>query len=87
MILMEPYLDAKEWKFYRSAIEGEKLELHGLDIWDNEWKNLGLYVSVTDPIYGEPHVMGVYEIANDRITVKFATGEFSNMVWGIYLPV
>ncbi len=30
--------------------------------------------------------MWVYEIRTDKMTIKFAAGEFSNQVWGFFLP-
>lgn len=80
------YADPQDWTFYRSVVDGERLELEGLNIWDHQWHDLHQYVRIKDPIYGQDHVMGIFEITNGGITVTFAAGEFSNLVWGICLP-
>lgn len=77
----------EEWHFYRSVIDGEEFRIDGLNIWDHEWKRSGENISVKDPIYQQDHVMSVYEIHEGRKVIRFAAGEFSNLVWGIYLPV
>ncbi|WDF54209.1 hypothetical protein [Mucilaginibacter sp. KACC 22063] len=74
------------WKFYKSVIDGHDLFINGLNIWSYEWLDQKQYVWVKDPIYGEDHVMGIYEITDGVTIVRFAAGEFSNLVWGIYLP-
>ncbi|RYE00357.1 MAG: hypothetical protein EOP50_03785 [Sphingobacteriales bacterium] len=74
------------WLFFRSVIDGEQLLIDGLNIWEYDWSNTRKTVTVKDPIYGESHVMQIYEITDNDKTVKFAAGEFSNLVWGIYLP-
>lgn len=76
----------EKWEFYRSVIDGEELLIDGLNIWEHQWKDLKRSISVKDPIYGEDHTMSVYEISKEAMTIIFAAGEFSNMVWGIYLP-
>ncbi len=75
----------EDWQFYTSVIDGEELRINGLNIWAYPWKDLRQYLNVKDPIYGQDHVMGIYEVSDGQITVQFAAGEFSNMVWGIYL--
>lgn len=55
----------------------------------NSWGHTCKYIDsvhVKDLFYGEGPVMAVYEISDDHIIVRFAAGEFSNCVWGIYLP-
>ena len=77
----------KKWSFHQSVIDGEELRISGLNLWAHEWKPFGSSIHVKDPLYGQDHIMGVYEISDGITTVLFAAGEFSNMVWGIYLPV
>ncbi len=43
-------------------------------------------VSLKDPVYDEDVVFDVYEIAADSRRIVFAAGEFSNMIWGFYVP-
>lgn len=77
---------SEEWEFHSSVVDGDRLELDGLNIWDHDWIDIHLHVNVKDPIYDEDHTMNIYEISVKNTTVRFAAGEFSNMVWGIYLP-
>lgn len=74
------------WAFYRAVTEGEPLLIGGLDIWEQEWLEQREPVAVKDPIYQQDHTMNVYHIVDGARTIRFAAGEFSNMVWGIYLP-
>ncbi len=80
------YEDADEWAFSGSAIDGEPVEISGVNIWEHKWVDTGRYINVKDPIYSQDHVMTVYNITLPDRTVIFAAGEFSNMIWGIYLP-
>jgi hypothetical protein len=43
--------------------------------------------SLSHPQYpAQRHVMSVYEVADSDPAVRFAAGEFSNGVWGFYVP-
>lgn len=77
----------ENWKFYTSVIDGEELSMQGLNIWEHRWTDTRQVVEVKDPIYAESHILNIYEIVSGGTSVKFAAGEFSNLVWGIYLPV
>jgi hypothetical protein len=79
--------NSQNWQFFRSVIDGDELRIQGLNIWDHPWNDLQRSVTVKDPIYEQDHVMGIYELNHGDQQVLFAAGEFSNMVWGIYLPV
>ena len=72
------------WKYIGTAIDGENFEINGLNIWDYEWKSVNEKVIVKDPLYNNSHTIDVYEIEADGLQIKFAAGEFSNLVWGIY---
>ena len=41
---------------------------------------------VVDPLYGKEKVFDVYEVTVDGRVIRFAAAEFSNCVWGYYLP-
>jgi len=56
----------------------------GVDIWKYEWKYIGERAKVKDCQYYEERTVNVYEINADNKTIKFAAGEFSNMVYGIF---
>ena len=75
----------KKWKYNKVVIEGENFSINGLNIWSFEWKTIGERIDVKDPIYVQDYTFDVYEITDGFKKAKFATGEFSNRVWGIYL--
>ena len=77
----------KKWNFYQSVVDGEELLINGLNLWGHEWKPLYYSIHVKDPLYQQDHTMEVYEITDGMVTVLFAAGEFSNLVWGVYLPI
>ncbi|RFZ84422.1 hypothetical protein DYU05_02025 [Mucilaginibacter terrenus] len=76
----------ENWVYYRSVIDGEELRISGLNIWDHEWNNTRLWTTVKDPIYQQDRTMNIYTITAGETTITFAAGEFSNLVWGFYLP-
>jgi hypothetical protein len=41
---------------------------------------------VIDPHYGTEREFFVYEAVVDGRTIRFAAQEFSNTIWGLYLP-
>ncbi|MGN6646897.1 MAG: hypothetical protein ACTHJT_10255 [Cytophaga sp.] len=73
------------WQHIRTITDGEPLELHGLNIWNHDWKSTGESIRIKDPLYGQDYTFPVYEISNAYTSVQFAAGEFSNDVWGIYM--
>lgn len=73
------------WKHLDTVPDGYKFKIKGLNIWDYPWEKTGERVIVKDPLYGRVHNLCVYEIRKGDLTVKFAAGEFSNCMWGIYM--
>jgi hypothetical protein len=74
------------WRYAATVVDGKRFEIEALNIWDNEWIDTGETVSVKDPLYGQEYTFPVYEMESGNKKVKFAGGEFSNGMWGIYLP-
>ena len=76
------------WKHIAIGVEGDKVALAGLDPWQLEWHELGEPpITVAHPSYPQQrHPMCVYELRSGGKSVKFAAGEFSNGVWGFYVP-
>lgn len=72
------------WKYLDTVPDGYKFKIKGLNIWDYSWNNTGEKIIVKDPLHGQEHNLCVYEIRKGDLTVKFAAGEFSNCMWGIY---
>ena len=78
----------KDWEFVSIGFENDQVLLDGLSPWQLEWHELDeTPIIVAHPSYpSQRHSMEVYELhANSKI-VKFAAGEFSNGVWGFYIP-
>ena len=78
-------MEINNWKFNTSCIEGEPVIVDGLNLWEFKWKDTGKRVHIKDPRYGEDHTFNIFEITNESKVLRFAAGEFSNMVWGIYV--
>jgi hypothetical protein len=74
-----------KWEHLKTLVDGERFEINGCNIWESEWKDTGEQIRIKDPLYGRVFTFTVYQIINEQTTVKFAAGEFSNCVWGIYL--
>lgn len=72
------------WKHIGTIIDGELFKISEVNIWDYKWNATGEKISVEDPIYGQSHILDVYEIEKGNSKIRFAAGEFSNLVWGIY---
>lgn len=72
------------WQFSKAIVDGTRYEINGLNIWDFTWQNTGDYINIKDPIYNQPYTFPVYKIVSGDSSAIFATGEFSNCVWGIY---
>jgi hypothetical protein len=76
------------WQFVSIGFENDQASLDGLNPWQLEWHELDeTPIIVPHPSYpSQRHSMEIYELhANNKI-VKFAAGEFSNGVWGFYIP-
>jgi len=74
-----------KWEHVTTVTDVEPFVINGLDIWDSEWKDTGERIQIKDPLYGKDFTFSVYEIFEGKTTTKFAAGEFSNCVWGVYL--
>ena len=72
------------WEFKKTGLEGN-CTLFGKNIFNYEWRNTGQVVEVLDPIYNQKHIISVYSVDIGKRTVTFASGEFSNGVYGFYV--
>lgn len=81
------YLVEKSSDFaYVTTAIGEECFLFGVDVFAHEWTDTRKCIRVHDPLYGQPYTMNIYEITVDGTVHRFAAGEFSNNVWGFWLP-
>ena len=75
------------WNRVAIGFEGDAVSLDGLHPWQVKWHSLGEWITVSHPSYPQQrHDMRVYELRADRRIVTFAASEFSNGVWGFYVP-
>ncbi|MCG6190479.1 hypothetical protein [Maribellus maritimus] len=72
------------WKHKITVPDGIKCKINGINVWDYEWVSTDKKIVVNDPLYHQEYTMEVYEIRTSKKIVKFATGEFSNGIWGFY---
>ena len=81
-------LHMANWKFVDIVSDGSPVFLNGLNPWEYKWVRLDEPpIVVPHPSYaGQRHEFAVYQITEGKIAVRFAAGEFSNCVWGFYLP-
>lgn len=62
-------------------------EVAGVNLWEVPWSPSHGRITVAHPSYpARRHEMLTYEVARHRPPIIFAAGEFSNGVWGFYVP-
>ena len=78
----------RKWKFVNIVFDGQLISINGVNPWDYEWLRRDEEpIQVPHPSYpNQTHKMCIYEIKTDEKIVIFAAGEFSNCVWGFYVP-
>jgi hypothetical protein len=74
----------KSWEHRITGIDGNCI-LFGVNIFNYEWNDTGEKVTVIDPQYHKKHNINVYTVDIGGTTKRFAAGEFSNGVWGLFL--
>lgn len=73
------------WKHLDTVPDGCEFRIKGLNIWELNWEDTGEKIVVKDPLYGKDHSLTIWKIRKDDLSVRFAGGEFSNCMWGIYV--
>jgi len=78
----------KEWKFVNIVADGQPIMVNGVNPWNHEWVSLDKEpIEVPHPSYpNQKHKMRQYKIVTGNKTIIFAAGEYSNCVWGFYVP-
>lgn len=75
------------WRFVGVNYDEKEFLIDGINVFAHRWRDVdGEIAQVSDPLYGQARRFSVYEIAANNCTIKFAAGEFSNGVWGFYVP-
>jgi uncharacterized protein (DUF433 family) len=75
-----------QWKFVGATAEGETISISGIDVWKHPWVDTKERVEVKDPLYQQEFTFHIYTIDCAGVSVQFAAGEFSNGIFGFYLP-
>jgi len=73
------------WSHAVTGFDGN-CQLFNVNIFDYEWKSIGKRINVKDPAYQQNHTFEIWKVEINDIEYEFAAGEFSNCVWGFYLP-
>lgn len=76
------------WQSVHVGIEGDSLEIGGLEVWRHKWRSTGEpHIDLPHPSYrNQTHQFNTYEIGDAGHLVRFAACELSNNVWGFYVP-
>lgn len=75
------------WKHIATISEGTLLEIDGANVWNTKWTQPSqMRALVFDPSYGSPHIFNAYQLVGSTGLQLFAAGEFSNGVFGFYMP-
>ncbi len=75
------------WRLASIGFEGQSADVGGVDPWSVTWTADSGRITVAHPSYpSQRHVMTVYEVAGSAPPIRFAAGEFSNGVWGFFVP-
>lgn len=79
---------SNDWTFAGAVGSSEPFTIGGLDVWQHQWQSVAGAppASVRDPHYNQPFQMPVYQIADGARSAVFAAGEFSNGIFGFYVP-
>ena len=75
------------WCLVRIAVEGDDTHVDAVNLWRCKWVPTNGRITVSHPQHpAERHVMFTYQVAETDPPVAFSAGEFSNGVWGVYVP-
>jgi len=78
----------KEWKLVNIVSDGQPIIINGINLWKHEWIRIDEKpIEVPHPGHpNEKHKMWIYKINTGNNSIVFAAGEYSNCVWGFYVP-
>lgn len=79
-------MTTSNWSYFGATTDGDEFLIHGLNMWDHTWHPTGETAHVKDPLWNGEFTFPVYQIRTETQTITFATGEFSNTIWGIFVP-
>jgi hypothetical protein len=76
------------WRFVSIGFEGDPTDVGGgINPWAVTWVSTHGRIVVAHPSYpNQRHTMFTYEVEGTDPPVVFAAGEYSNLVYGFYVP-
>lgn len=75
------------WQFVGSSGGERSFLIDDVNVWAFSWQCVqGEYAHIEDPSYHQKFTFEVYTVTDGKRIVKFAAGEFSNGIWGFYVP-
>jgi len=75
------------WRFVSIGFENDLVDVGGVNPWNVKWTGTDRRIIVAHPSYPtQRHTMNIYEVTGASPSITFAAGEFSNGVWGFYVP-
>lgn len=76
------------WSLAHIGFEGDAVSINGLNPWTvGGWGPSTGSIRVAHPSYpAQHHTKCTYRVVGPSGLVEFAAGEFSNGVWGLYVP-
>jgi hypothetical protein len=75
-----------KWEYVKTEVEGN-CQLFGVNLFDYEWEDTHSRIKVKDPAYRQEHMITIFRVKIEDKFYTFAAGEFSNCIWGFYLPI
>lgn len=82
--IMTKVYKEQTWQHEITGVDGN-VRLFGVNIFDYKWESTGQRVEVKDPLYGQTYKFPIYRVVIENQEYEFATGEFSNCVYGFYI--
>jgi len=77
--------EAKGWLWAGAVTEQQAGTGWPADFWRFDWHDCGV-VRLLDPLYGKQKVLREYWVFDGDMRYAFATPEFSNGIYGFFLP-
>ena len=75
------------WKFVGVNTDEREFLINGLNVYKFDWEPVADEAAeVRDPLWSQRFTLQVWTVTDGERTVKFAAGEFSNGVFGFYVP-
>lgn len=67
------------------GVTSDSFIIEGVDVFKEDWENTGKVAHVIDPLYGQKYEFIVWKVKKADKAITFASGEFSNNVFGVYI--